>query len=578
MELKPLQALAITVVFIIVGGPAAWFTMHGLQSTGPGDVGVNADGRLHAHFHGKVFAFDDQGQSAGVYDLDRIGATGLIGGLAFFPNGDWLIAPQGSASIGRLQRCSTLAGLSCTPLTELDRSFARTFRTFVGGEELFYLSDSSRHSLTAHSAAGKQLAANKERLRHPGEVKRYGNLLAIADVDHYRIKLFQLDEQTGLWSEQPSSFDTLSPVVSESMINQPVDFLLHDDMWYVLVKDVSMAYARLRRYTLEGDYIDHLPLPENRMIMAIEKHGKSIVLSDFRLQRLLRVGLDGTAMEDLSSPEWRQYAEQLSSTGRLSLWTGILLWTVFALLLIVGFYVAVKAQKFASSVKSKIEVEADVEPEDTGPPSVHDPAVRWLRRSRLLDVLMGVLFLMFVVVIGFAFSLKGDCAARSMQVIMYGTASLVLIVAVPFFVQWRRNRQARIGVLGNWLIVESKNGTVQRSLGSDLHHVRNTLLYVDGQKVMLGPPNNRFFHKEDFEQILEPILKKGTALSGLGLYRWRWHNDRSALYVECIITLFALALLFGMLTGGEVYIEDKLNAMTENCQLAEAESIDARVN
>ena len=126
MELKPRQIVIIVLVFLLVGGPAAWFTQKGFRPTGPGDIGLAPDGRLYAHFHGKVFAYDANGQSAGVYDLSAVGADGLWGGLSFFPNGDWLVALEGADRDGQLHRCSSAGGLSCGLLTNVGRTFVRT--------------------------------------------------------------------------------------------------------------------------------------------------------------------------------------------------------------------------------------------------------------------------------------------------------------------------------------------------------------------------------------------------------------------------------------------------------------------
>jgi hypothetical protein len=572
MELKPSQTLAILLVFLLIGIPAAWFTQKGFQPTGPGDLALDAEGNLYAHYYDQVIVIDASDHSARSYELEKIGAVGLWGGISFFPNGDWLIAPEGTVADGQLHRCTDTGSLDCLPLEGMDRRFHRTFRTAVANASHFYLSDSARDALTLHDSGGQELDQADGKLGLPAEVRVYNDLLAIADGAGFRMQLIDLEPVTGKFLGPARSFATTSPNILDAHIKQPLDFFLHADTWYVLVKDpIAMTLASLRRFDGDGNYIDEIPLPDNRMIMAMEKVDDSIVLSDFRLGRLLRIGLDGQPMPDLTSPEWEAQRDRLEGTGQLKLSLGIGLWTVFALLLLAGFVVAIRKSKEQGSPDAGAD-EIGAGPELKSPTSIHDPRINWLGHNRSLQLIPILLILMVLGSLAVVPLLGQDCSARTIAKVIYAMVAGMAVLSLALILFSRRLMQTRLGVLSDWLTVSFPDGSTAQARAADLRLFRQTVLYVGDRKVHLGPPNSRFFKKLDFDTLLQPLLSRAQSLSGTSGYKWRWQRDRGAVLTEFIVTALALLALLYMFTAGEEATRRQMDKLYAECQSPGGES------
>ncbi len=577
MELKPIQTLVILLVFAVIGIPAAWLVFKGTAPSGPGDVGVDAQGNLYAHYHDRVFKFSGEGEALAVYDLKDVGASGLIGGLSLFADGDWLVVPEGIESGPFLHRCSTSAGLRCQRLEHPGKEFWRTLRTAVAAPAGFYLSDSARHALTLHRADGEQLAKSAESLRHPGEVKLYGDILAVADVDHFRMKLFQPDPDSGAPGEAVASFTVKSPDLNEAMIDQPVDFVRHGGLWYVLVKDVTMSFARLRRFSADGDYIDSLPLPDNGMIMAIEKLGDSLVLPDFRRKRLLRVGLDGETLAPLSSPAWEQQVQRLEGDSKFYLWSGISLWVVFAVLMIAGFVVGIRAQRQAAGQEAQRADEtlaAAFAAGDTPPPaSLHNPAITWLRSNRQMQWLGWLMLGCMVATLATGFMLPagkgGQCAQESLQLVMLFTFGLFALVGLPVWWTIRSKQRTRLGVCNEWLVLDSPDAGMAVCRARDVRQYRNLFLVLDTRKLHIGTPQLSFFHKDDQARYIAPLLQAAPAMSSREWGRWRREHDRRAQVLEWLLTGALLLLLLWWFFGGEEKMDAWMDQRDQACEQAQ---------
>jgi hypothetical protein len=382
--------------------------------------------------------------------------------------------------------------------------------------------------------------------------------------------LLRVDPLTGEWMEKIESFSTEALSVSESFNNQPVDFIMHNDIWYVLVKDSTMSYARLRRYSLQGEYIDHLPLPDTDMIMAIERFGNSIVLSDFRKKRLLRIGLEGEPLDDLSSEDLDNYLKQLGQSSSVNLGFGIALWGVFALLLLVGIVLAIRLESKAKQDKAKIEIEEDITLIDRETPRpTDDSEIRWITPSTKLGKALIVVLICAASLIGFGLYASGgeECGAAMVRTI-YGIAvAALLLMLLPVVLMWSKLKKTKLGVVREWVVGRFPDGSVALSRAGDLRHIRNAILILENRKLMIGQPQNRFFEKSEFEKYVEPLLKRATPLSGLELLKWRWRHDRFAQIRDSVLTFGLLLVCYlYIFHGGEEVIDQWFAGEAETCE------------
>ena len=139
MDVKPLHAIIILVLFLAIGAGAAYLSFSAVSIQGPSDLSKDHNGALYVRIHQKVFVYDVEGEYKNSFDLGPLGIKEIWGGLAFFRNGDLLLSPSllsdtGATESGivldRLNRCALSTG-QCQLLRHHEEPFRRTFRSLL---------------------------------------------------------------------------------------------------------------------------------------------------------------------------------------------------------------------------------------------------------------------------------------------------------------------------------------------------------------------------------------------------------------------------------------------------------------
>ncbi|KZX58733.1 hypothetical protein A3709_17165 [Halioglobus sp. HI00S01] len=153
-----------------------------------------------------------------------------------------------------------------------------------------------------------------------------------------------------------------------------------------------------------------------------------------------------------------------------------------------------------------------------------------------------------------------------MAQLAYATLALFVVTVLPLVYVLRNISKTRLGLMHEWVLVVLSDGRVFKSRRRDCLTVRDTLVYVDGYKLNLGPPNQRFCDKAAMERLLAPRFKQAGVLQGADLYRWRWQHDRVSLAVEAAIAVVVVLALVAILGVEGEPVGDWLEVNYEQCQ------------
>ena len=200
MNLKPLHTIVIVMLFLAIGGGAAYLSNRAASIQGPSDLSKDHSGTLYVRIHQKVFVYNPEGNFQNQFDIGPLGIKEVWGGLAFFHNGDLLVSPSLLADTNtgeagpvrdRLNRC-VLSTSSCQVLSGHDRSFRRTFRAFIDSNDQIFLSNSASGKVTWLTSDGNEIDELSQALDHPNKILRDGNQMVVADTDANSLLLVPL--------------------------------------------------------------------------------------------------------------------------------------------------------------------------------------------------------------------------------------------------------------------------------------------------------------------------------------------------------------------------------------------------
>lgn len=94
MDVKPLRAILILVLFLAIGGGAAYLSTRAATIQGPSDLSKDHNGTLYVRIHQKVFVYDKEGGHHSQFDIGPLGIKEVWSGFSFYSNGDLLISPS----------------------------------------------------------------------------------------------------------------------------------------------------------------------------------------------------------------------------------------------------------------------------------------------------------------------------------------------------------------------------------------------------------------------------------------------------------------------------------------------------
>lgn len=560
VKVHPAIAAAILMAAIAAIAVKIWADGRALAIGGPAQVLRAPSGDIYIQIQNQLLHHTPSGAFKRRIDLAGLGVETLIGGIAFFPDGDILIRrgddprglydklrayarlaneqPIASSKPGEgLFRCN-LVSMDCAPFGAPAIDFRATFHAFIDPlNASVYISDTSRHALHKYSVDGSELSSFTHGLRFPNQLLVYDGHLLVADTNNHRIAGIEAGgvELPG----ENSSFDVVPDEAWSRGERWPTHLARVADHWWVNNMRSDMRNGGVYVFDNDWTFVKRLGLPAGADPIAILPFGPGALISDWDNDRIYRVDAEGKIIGDFTSSGLeellRQSRERRTFYNVVS-WLGIALFVMVLVGLLMKALArpALREQRLSPRPQSTV-VEAPRDWVWFCP----DPAVVSKVRStaRMAMAAVTALVTVFIVLV----------IIRAQWLILLGlalpVAGLVAITAAMYWMSAALLR-TRIGLRGDQIALQDHRGRVSRS---PVRHVvySDSAIATPELAVLLGGPQKSLYDRRHLDEHLMPYLATATRLTDwqMQLRLTRLHRPTAVLLIlmaiTCAVTLLA---------------------------------------
>lgn len=353
---------AFLIILISVVAIVVWFRSTGAAKEygGPACLTLDPDGHLYIQIQNQLLEHDADGNFVARHDLSEFGVDLLLGGLAFFSNGDILmrrgpdtrtfydtirayqrrtnkksIVPD--APDTGLYRCN-LDTKQCNVFGSEPIDFKSAFSVFIDRvTDDVYISDSSRHLVRKYTSDGLQAAEPVDGLKFPNQLMLYEQQLLIADTNHHRIRVVR-PESDGFGTEYYDA-DVVPRQAKANDQSWPSHFVRVSDEWWVNNMKTGMNYGGIYVFDNDWRFKHEIALPGNADPISLIVYGGDVLISDWYGNRVHRVSTDGDVIGDFQSTGLIELLAEYNTERRMFM---IFAWLAIAIGLVVIVIIVIK--------------------------------------------------------------------------------------------------------------------------------------------------------------------------------------------------------------------------------------------
>lgn len=561
-KVHPAIATAVLAMAAVAIAVKIWGDGKALDVGGPAQILRGPSGQMYIQAGYRLLQHDSNGRFVRGIDLTDLGVSRVIGGFAFFPDGDLLLRRgadprnfldnlrayrrlESKRSIfdpepgSGLARCD-LDRLHCTPFGAPPIDFRSTFHAFIDAQDdTIWFSDTPRHSLRRFSADGEQLEVLETGVRFPNQLLVDDGRLLVADTNHHRLAAFDVGgpelPQTG------ASIDVIPGEATTRGERWPTHFARVGERWWVNNMRSNMRNGGIYVFDANWRFIERLALPDGADPIAILPFGSGALISDWDNLRVYRLNAAGRRLDDFTSTGLdavlQDAREQRRFYGAVS-WIGIGLFVLVLAALVLRGLLEPAAERPA---RSPMGAPGATVPTDDWVWFRPEPAlVRKAERSaRVALAAMSLLMAAFVVL----------AVVQAQWLILFGLALPLLgLAAITAVMYWmtRAIMNTAIGLCGNQLALADHRGRESRS---SLNHVvySDAAIATRERAVFLGQPRRSIYDRRQLDEQLFPHLGNATKIS-------EWQMQKTLLRVRHPSAVLLITVLLASLALGVVVL------------------------
>ncbi len=571
-DLKPWQMILILSFFLVLMAAVFALQIKKGENTGASFLHY-ADQHLNILLGDRIMRYREDGRFSEL-DLKALGLSNIVGGFDFFPNGDLLIRSN-AASLGFvdsvlvflrvsgrvtaehpeaiLLRCSlqTVSISSCKPYST-EVSFERTFRPALHDGQLL-IADTSRHRLLHLDDQGKVHNKPEKGFRFPNQIAVINDIVYVANTNRHSVSYRTLTQDDWLGGQEGwQHFSLRQGIAKQRNHIYPTEFVKLEKGLAVLSQGDGLKLGNIYHLNNEGLIEDAFDAPNGADMISIAPFKNEILASDFTNFRIYRFDRQGRYLGDFDAPEYRAATRALEQNRQrfdsYLMVVYVLGGMVFLFFLAIGIWLEVARNRHEKSTleqeQKKFKNSQGVTPQE--PPKFDDPATRWLPYTKhplrdnkwlgwLINGTLLVLWLAMLIMIWDMEPTLRWALILSMSVMAAFTAWIIH--------HERHKNRARLGVLGNWLLLENEKGA--RAV-CQAQQIRYTRTYLIAGEVYIPLMQGKFplFDADAYRTLIEPRLGQATNLSQIELFKFLWSKkDGQFLILLVVIPLFLLVML-----------------------------------
>ena len=485
--------------------------------------------------------------------LQELGISDTLGGFAFFSNGDLLIRADNNQTVERsetdvytrtenfdyttaenhyLARCN-LATQQCSQFSSQLPAFTRTFRLFIDWQtDEVYLADTSRHRIIKLNSTGETLAI-KEGFKFPNQLKLIGDILWLSDTNHNRFVSLATDtENFGL--------ELTSHNVKSGTRTWPSDIAQVGNEWWGLIMDSDMKDGRIIRYGHDWKRIKSLNLPMHADPLSLLSLDDRVVITDNKRVAIYQFDLDGNRIIDLETPLLSAHLANILAEQKFYQLAQYSCWAVFFVLLLIGFYFAIKQQADENNFQPE-----DINQQDFTPPEGFPEEGIIIKPSKAIRVIPYVLASVVVLSTGLMLYLIWSLPPTQSYVITLITllvACMYILMTIPLY----RMSKYQLKITPSFLEVTDHKGFRHASAYPEILWTDHAIKV--GQVVLALPQNMRkgIFPTKELKKLVIPRLNGQKKVGKWRMLKYQWKSPDGNIAFVFSLMIVMLIMVAGL--------------------------------
>ena len=321
-EVNPVVAGIVVLTAVMAAALWAWASGVAASFGGPASLTTGPNGHHFIAIQNYLVEHDGEGVYLRTHNLEAIGVDPLLGGFAFFADGDILVRrgvdPRSFLDNVRayrretnqhsivpdepgsgLYRCS-LDNSNCTRFGEEGIDFKAAFSVFIDWQtDEVYISDTTRHLLRKYSAGGVLLAPPVGGFEFPNQLMLHDGSLLVADTNNHVIR--RLDPRSSTFAELLDSQSVVPAAATIARQSWPSHFARVDATWWVNNMQTSMDYGGIYVFDDNWQYLRRIELPPEADPISLLPVGDEVWVGDWNNDLVRRFSAAGEPLPNLES-------------------------------------------------------------------------------------------------------------------------------------------------------------------------------------------------------------------------------------------------------------------------------------
>lgn len=321
-NIHPLAACLVILISVVVTATWFWCAGKAKEYGGPAGLTTDPDGHLYIQIRNQLLEHDARGAFVARHDLSEFGVEVLLGGTAFFSNGDILLrrGPDTRTFFDTVRayqrRTNRKSIVPDAPDTGLFRcnldtkrcrvfgpepiDFKSAFSVFIDREtDEVYISDSSRHLVRQYTSDGVEACDPEGGFKFPNQLMLHERNLLVADTNHHRIRAIRIVSD-GFGTTQYTA-DVVPPQAKANDERWPSHFVRVGDTWWVNNMQTGMDYGGIYVFDDDWAFKREILLPGNADPISLIAFNGEVLISDWYGDRVHRISPDGVVLGDFRS-------------------------------------------------------------------------------------------------------------------------------------------------------------------------------------------------------------------------------------------------------------------------------------
>ena len=561
-DVHPLVAGLVLLMTAVAIALWAWASGVAAGLGGPAGLRTNPAGHHFIEIQNYLVEHDAGGTYLQTHDLTAIDVDRLLGGYAFFANGDVLLRrgadPRSFLDNVRAYRRDTnrnsivpdlpgsglfrcnLATSECTRFGDSGIDLKAAFGVFIDWQtDEVYISDTTRHLLRKYSSHGVEQTPPVGGFKFPNQLLLHAEQLLVADTNNHVIR--SLSPETESFAQIVDSYSVVPAGAKAAQQTWPSHFARVGKEWWVNNMQSGMNRGGIYVFDDAWRYVRRVEMPATADPIALLAVGNEIWISDWNNDVVRRYTNAGEALPNLESPGLEKIltvAKQERLTYRILSYAGFALVAAMFLILIVR---ALAPAMNSGPGPGPVEEDAAIPADDASPLHL-EPDEKLRKRMAVVVRLMLLLTLLLVVpLLWMLWTLDKPDAVLPL------TGAVAGLVGIVFMIAWvnRANWGTSVTLDGQTLTLRDYTG---RRSSCPIREARfhDTAIATRDAVVVLGRAQARIYKRDEVEERLLPRLGDARRVGHMGLLKILIQLR----HPQGLITLFTIIgiLVYGAVT------------------------------